>query len=66
MQLSCLNPERRYYDNFLRPCSLALHYVVPNAPKMKSFPESPSCKQYISVNQHFADKIVANYQEANY
>lgn len=56
----------QYYDNFchqvLWPC---LHYVVPDAPKTKSFYESSSYKQYVSVNQRFADKIVANYQEGD-
>lgn len=56
----------QYYDNFchhvLWPC---LHYVVPDAPKTKSFYESSSYKQYISVNQRFADTIVANYQEGD-
>lgn len=56
----------QYYDNFchhvLWPC---LHYVVPDAPKTKSFYESSSYKQYVSVNQRFADTIVANYQEGD-
>ncbi|KAF8494922.1 alpha-trehalose-phosphate synthase [Russula emetica] len=56
----------QYYDNFchqvLWPC---LHYVVPDAPKTKTFYESSSYKQYVSVNQRFADTIVANYQEGD-
>jgi trehalose 6-phosphate synthase complex regulatory subunit len=56
----------QYYDNFchqvLWPC---LHYVVPDAPKTKSFYESSSYKQYVSVNQRFADTIIANYQEGD-
>lgn len=56
----------QYYDNFchqvLWPC---LHYVVPDAPKTKTFYESSSYKQYVSVNQRFADTIIANYQEGD-
>jgi len=56
----------QYYDNFCHqvmwPC---LHYVVPDAPKTKTFYESSSYKQYVSVNQRFADTIVANYQEGD-
>lgn len=56
----------QHYDNFchqvLWPC---LHYVVPDAPKTKTFNESSSYKQYVSVNQRFADTIVANYQEGD-
>jgi trehalose 6-phosphate synthase complex regulatory subunit len=56
----------QFYDNFchqvLWPC---LHYVVPDAPKTKAFYESSSYKQYVSVNQRFADKIVANYEEGD-
>jgi trehalose-6-phosphate synthase len=56
----------QYYDNYchqvLWPC---LHYVVPDAPKTKSFYESSSYRQYVSVNQRFADTIVANYQEGD-
>jgi trehalose-6-phosphate synthase len=56
----------QYYDNFchqvLWPC---LHYVVPDAPKTKTFYESSSYKQYASVNQRFADTIIANYQEGD-
>jgi trehalose 6-phosphate synthase/phosphatase len=56
----------QHYDNFchqvLWPC---LHYVVPDAPKTKTFYESSSYKQYVSVNQRFADTIVASYQEGD-
>jgi trehalose-6-phosphate synthase len=56
----------QHYDNFchqvLWPC---LHYVVPDAPKTKTFYESSSYKQYVSVNQRFADTIIANYQEGD-
>ncbi|THH17685.1 hypothetical protein EW146_g3181 [Bondarzewia mesenterica] len=55
-----------YYDMFchqvLWPC---LHYVVPDAPKTKYFYESSSFKQYVAVNQRFADAIVANYQDGD-
>ncbi|KAI0072180.1 glycosyltransferase family 20 protein [Panus rudis PR-1116 ss-1] len=54
------------YDEFchqvLWPC---LHYAIPDAPKTKSFYESASFKQYVAVNQRFADAIVANYQEGD-
>lgn len=54
------------YDEFchqvLWPC---LHYAIPDAPKTKSFYESGSFKQYVAVNQRFADAIVATYQEGD-
>ncbi|KAA1466828.1 alpha-trehalose-phosphate synthase [Dentipellis sp. KUC8613] len=56
----------KYYDMFchqvLWPC---LHYVVPDAPKTKYFYESSSFKEYVSVNQRFADAIVEKYQEGD-
>lgn len=56
----------QYYDMFchqvLWPC---LHYVVHDAPKSKYFSESSSFKEYVAVNQRFADAIVANYQEGD-
>ncbi|KAJ7748550.1 alpha,alpha-trehalose-phosphate synthase [Mycena maculata] len=54
------------YDEFchqvLWPC---LHYAIPDAPKTKMFYESASFKQYVAVNQRFADAIVANYQDGD-
>ncbi|KAF9522515.1 alpha,alpha-trehalose-phosphate synthase [Crepidotus variabilis] len=54
------------YDEFchqvLWPC---LHYAVPDAPKTKLFYESASYKQYVAVNQRFADRIIENYQEGD-
>ncbi|KAF8153874.1 glycosyltransferase family 20-domain-containing protein [Crassisporium funariophilum] len=54
------------YDEFchqvLWPC---LHYAVPDAPKTKLFYESASYKQYVAVNQRFADAILANHQEGD-
>ncbi|KAF8884515.1 glycosyltransferase family 20-domain-containing protein [Infundibulicybe gibba] len=54
------------YDEFchqvLWPC---LHYAVPDAPKTKLFYESASYKQYVAVNQRFADAIIANYKEGD-
>lgn len=54
------------YDEFchqvLWPC---LHYAVPDAPKTKSFYEHASWKQYVAVNQRFADAIVSAYQEGD-
>ncbi|THG96790.1 hypothetical protein EW026_g5099 [Hermanssonia centrifuga] len=54
------------YDEFchqvLWPC---LHYAIPDAPKTKSFYESASFKQYVAVNQRFADAIVATYQDGD-
>ncbi|CCM06307.1 uncharacterized protein FIBRA_08558 [Fibroporia radiculosa] len=54
------------YDEFchqvLWPC---LHYAIPDAPKTKSFYESASFKQYVAVNQRFADAIVAAYAEGD-
>jgi len=43
----------------------ALHYAVPDAPKTKLFYESASYKQYVSVNQRFADVIIDNYREGD-
>ncbi|KDR78129.1 hypothetical protein GALMADRAFT_94660 [Galerina marginata CBS 339.88] len=54
------------YDEFchqvLWPC---LHYAVPDAPKTKMFYESESYKQYVAVNQRFADAIIAAHQEGD-
>ncbi|KAJ3496620.1 hypothetical protein NLJ89_g10458 [Agrocybe chaxingu] len=54
------------YDEFchqvLWPC---LHYAVPDAPKTKFFYESAAYKQYVAVNQRFADAIIANYQDGD-
>ncbi|KAI0339176.1 hypothetical protein BDW22DRAFT_1336814 [Trametopsis cervina] len=54
------------YDEFchqvLWPC---LHYAIPDAPKTKAFYESASFKQYMAVNQRFADAIVSTYQEGD-
>ncbi|CAL1697859.1 unnamed protein product [Somion occarium] len=54
------------YDEFchqvLWPC---LHYAIPDAPKTKYFYESASFKQYVAVNQRFADTIVAAYQDGD-
>ena len=49
-------------DQVLWPC---LHYAVPDAPKTKMFYESASYKQYVAVNQRFADIIIANHQEGD-
>lgn len=46
----------------LWPC---LHYAIPDAPKTKMFYESASYKQYVAVNQRFADAIIENYQEGD-
>jgi trehalose 6-phosphate synthase/phosphatase len=43
----------------------ALHYTVPDAPKTKLFYESASYKQYVAVNQRFADTIIDNYREGD-
>lgn len=54
------------YDEFCHQVLWpALHYAVPDAPKTKFFYESASYKQYVAVNQHFADAIVANYQDGD-
>ncbi|OSX56690.1 glycosyltransferase family 20 protein [Postia placenta MAD-698-R-SB12] len=54
------------YDEFchqvLWPC---LHYAIPDAPKTKSFYESESYKQYVAVNQRFADSIASVYQDGD-
>jgi trehalose-6-phosphate synthase len=43
----------------------ALHSAVPDAPKTKMFYESASYKQYVAVNQRFADAIISNYREGD-
>ncbi|KAH9948505.1 glycosyltransferase family 20-domain-containing protein [Amylocystis lapponica] len=54
------------YDEFchqvLWPC---LHYAIPDAPKTKSFYESAAFKQYVAVNQRFADAIAAAYTDGD-
>ncbi|KAH9856277.1 glycosyltransferase family 20-domain-containing protein [Lenzites betulinus] len=54
------------YDEFCHQVLWpALHYAVPDAPKTKSFYESAAFKQYVAVNQRFADTIAAAYQEGD-
>ena len=54
------------YDEFCHQVLWpALHYAIPDAPKTKSFYESESFKQYVAVNQRFADAIVSAYQEGD-
>ncbi|RPD60848.1 hypothetical protein L227DRAFT_547270 [Lentinus tigrinus ALCF2SS1-6] len=54
------------YDEFCHQVLWpALHYAVPDAPKTKSFYESASYKQYVAVNQRFADAIVSAYNEGD-
>ena len=52
-------------DRALQVLWPALHYAIPDAPKTKSFYESESWTQYQSVNQRFADVIIANYREGD-
>ena len=52
-------------DRALQLLWLALHYAIPDAPKMKWFYESASWTQYQSVNQRFADVIIADYCEGD-
>ena len=52
----------RSFDQVIWPC---LHSAVPDAPKTKFFYESASYKQYVAVNQRFADAIIANHQEGD-
>ncbi|KAJ3568203.1 hypothetical protein NP233_g5869 [Leucocoprinus birnbaumii] len=54
------------YDEFCHQVLWpALHYAVPDAPKTKLFYESASYKQYVAVNQRFADAIIENYREGD-
>ncbi|KAH9916264.1 glycosyltransferase family 20-domain-containing protein [Epithele typhae] len=54
------------YDEFCHQVLWpALHYAIPDAPKTKSFYESGSFKQYVAVNQRFADAIVSAYNEGD-
>ncbi|XP_006455649.1 hypothetical protein AGABI2DRAFT_121550 [Agaricus bisporus var. bisporus H97] len=54
------------YDEFCHQVLWpALHSAVPDAPKTKMFYESASYKQYVAVNQRFADVIVSNYREGD-
>jgi hypothetical protein len=52
----------KYCHQVLWPC---LHYAIPDAPKTKFFDESAGFKEYLAVNKHFADTIVANYQDGD-
>ncbi|KAJ7225989.1 alpha,alpha-trehalose-phosphate synthase, partial [Mycena pura] len=54
------------YDEFCHQVLWpSLHYAVPDAPKTKMFYESASFKQYVAVNQRFADAISASYQDGD-
>ncbi|KAF5353408.1 hypothetical protein D9756_007953 [Leucocoprinus leucothites] len=54
------------YDEFCHQVLWpALHSAVPDAPKTKLFYESASYKQYVAVNQRFADAIIDNYREGD-
>ncbi|KAF7310535.1 Alpha,alpha-trehalose-phosphate synthase [Mycena chlorophos] len=54
------------YDEFCHQVLWpSLHYAIPDAPKTKMFYESASFKQYVAVNQRFADAIAANYQDGD-
>ena len=54
------------YDEFCHQVLWpALHYAVPDAPKTKAFYESATYKQYVAVNQRFADAIVSAYNEGD-
>ncbi|KXN83190.1 hypothetical protein AN958_01704 [Leucoagaricus sp. SymC.cos] len=54
------------YDEFCHQVLWpALHYAIPDAPKTKLFYESASYKQYVAVNQRFADAIIDNYREGD-
>ncbi|KAJ7071405.1 alpha,alpha-trehalose-phosphate synthase [Mycena amicta] len=54
------------YDEFCHQVLWpSLHYAIPDAPKTKMFYESAAFKQYVAVNQRFADVIAANYQDGD-
>ncbi|KAJ7630490.1 alpha,alpha-trehalose-phosphate synthase [Roridomyces roridus] len=54
------------YDEFCHQVLWpSLHYAVPDAPKTKIYYETESFKQYVAVNQRFADAISANYQDGD-
>ncbi|TBU43087.1 glycosyltransferase family 20-domain-containing protein, partial [Dichomitus squalens] len=54
------------YDEFCHQVLWpALHYAVPDAPKTKAFYESAAYKQYVAVNQRFADTIASAYVEGD-
>ncbi|KAJ3497214.1 hypothetical protein NMY22_g19723 [Coprinellus aureogranulatus] len=54
------------YDEFCHQVLWpALHYAVPDAPKTKMFYESATYKQYVAVNQRFAETIASIYQEGD-
>ena len=52
-------------DRALQVLWLALHCAIPDGPKTKSFYESASWTKCQSVNQRFADVIIANYCEGD-
>ncbi|SJL10603.1 uncharacterized protein ARMOST_13993 [Armillaria ostoyae] len=43
----------------------ALHYAIPDVPKTTKFYESASFKQYVKVNQKFADTIKPVWREGD-
>ncbi|KAK0200593.1 glycosyltransferase family 20 protein [Desarmillaria ectypa] len=54
------------YDEFCHQVLWpALHYAIPDAPKTTMFYESASFKQYVNVNQKFADTIKQVWREGD-
>ncbi|KAK0492831.1 alpha,alpha-trehalose-phosphate synthase [Armillaria luteobubalina] len=54
------------YDEFCHQVLWpALHYAIPDAPKTTMFYESASFKQYVKVNQKFADTIKQVWREGD-
>lgn len=54
------------YDGFCHQVLWpALHYAVPDAPRTKLFYESASFKDYVAVNQQFADTIKGIWREGD-
>ncbi|KAG7443758.1 uncharacterized protein BT62DRAFT_953038 [Guyanagaster necrorhizus] len=54
------------YDEFCHQVLWpALHYAIPDAPKTTMFYESASFKQYVKVNQKFADTIKQIWREGD-
>ncbi len=59
------NDFEGHYSHFSKKILWPMfHYQIPDNPKSKVY-EDHSWNHYVAVNQHFADKIVANYKRGD-
>ncbi|KAF2003455.1 glycosyltransferase family 20 protein [Amniculicola lignicola CBS 123094] len=60
--------DQDYDGHYAHYCKTILwpvfHYQIPDHPKSKAF-EDHSFKYYVSLNQAFADKVIANYKRGD-